>query len=388
MRVCLLSMTAIADDPRVRRQGDALADAGIDVSGIGLPGATSPHPAWPIDEVPLPAPAVRRLATATTLGVGRLVPAAATRAFALDPRHAAMRRLAELRNPDLVIANDWRVLPVAAPLRARHGVPFLYDSHEMAIDEVTDSRWWKAVVRPVVRRVEGNAIRDAAAVTTVSQGIAEALREEYGLGNQPTVIRNVPTFEPYDVRPAGDTITVLYHGYFVGDRALEELVISVTQWRAGLQLILRGVGAPTYEARLRQVARERGVDDRVTFEPPVPMTELIRHAHEADVGIFVTGGTGRQHEYVLPNKLFEYVMAGLAVCVSDTAEMGSIVRRYDIGEVVAGPDPREIARAVNAFTADTVNRYKRNAVRAARDLCWEREAPRLLDIVRAAARDA
>jgi hypothetical protein len=47
-RICLIALSAIADDPRVRRQGDAFVRDGWDVVAVGLPGARSTAPGWTI----------------------------------------------------------------------------------------------------------------------------------------------------------------------------------------------------------------------------------------------------------------------------------------------------------------------------------------------------
>ena len=76
------------------------------------------------------------------------------------------------------------------------------------------------------------------------------------------------------------------------------------------------------------------MSERLTIEPPVPFDQIVPAANRADIGYFVHLDTSPQRRFVLPNKFFEYVMAGLALCVSDLPEMARLVRQYDMGVLV------------------------------------------------------
>jgi hypothetical protein len=105
---------------------------------------------------------------------------------------------------------------------------------------------------------------------------------------------------------------------------------------------------------------------------------LIRLANEADIGIHPLIAVSNQTRYALPNKLFEYVMASCALCVSDTPEMSGLVAKYGLGRLIAAPTPAAIADAVNGFTPESVQNFKLRASAAAKELCWEHERSILL----------
>jgi hypothetical protein len=85
---------------------------------------------------------------------------------------------------------------------------------------------------------------------------------------------------------------------------------------------------------------------------------------------------------------FEYVMAGLALCTTDLPEMARLIREYDLGVTIAAVEPKAIAAAVNALDPDRIDSFKRNALCAARELCWERESERLVGAYSAALAQA
>jgi glycosyltransferase involved in cell wall biosynthesis len=126
--------------------------------------------------------------------------------------------------------------------------------------------------------------------------------------------------------------------------------------------------------------------DRIEFAPPALMTELVTAASTADVGIHPLPVVNRQTRYALPNKLFEYVMAGLAVCVSGAPEMKRVVDEHRLGVTFPNAEPATIADALNSMTREAIASYKRRSLEAARELSWDAEQARLLELYERLAR--
>jgi glycosyltransferase involved in cell wall biosynthesis len=380
MRICLISFSRIADDTRVRRQGDALTAAGHDVVGIGLRGATAQPPTWPVIEIDhwdLARKRDRVTATSRMFLGGRLS-RLADAAMLLDRRGQAVLRTAIETGADAYQANDWMALPFAARAAEANGAAYWYDTHEYAVEQRLDSRPWALVFPPFIRAVEARHIQGAAFVTTVAEGIADLLQQDHGLAERPIVLRNTPVYQEMPFRPVGEQATVLYHGVFHPGRRLETLIDSVPRWRPGLRLVLRGWGSAWYEAELRA---EELAPDRIRFAPRVPHDEVVPAASAADVGFFFLPPTSNQARYSLPNKVFEYVMAGLALCVSDLPEMAAVVRAHDVGTVFEGATAGAVADALNRLSPDDINRWKKRSLDAALTLSWERERHVLLAAV-------
>jgi len=273
------------------------------------------------------------------------------------------------------LANDWTTLPLAARLARENGGVYGYDTHEFAAEEYGERRLWRFWHRPMVCALEHRFIHNAAVVSTVSASIADRLDKLYGLRQPSIVVRNTPPFEMIAFRPAdADRIKVLYHGIVTPGRGLEATIDSVVGWRREFELSIRGPGDKAYLEMLQRRIAERGLTNRVALVPPVPMTALVREASVFDVGFFALPGHSRHNEFALPNKFFEYMMAGLALCVTHLPEMARLVREYDVGVTFGSIDPAMIAMAINTLQPSNIDRYKRNALEAARELCWERES--------------
>jgi glycosyltransferase involved in cell wall biosynthesis len=275
------------------------------------------------------------------------------------------------------LANDWNMLPIAARLAADKGSIYVYDTHEFATEEYAEKWRWRLLHKPLVCAVERRFIGGAAVVSAVSAGIAERLDIMYRLSRSTLVIRNTPQSESFGFRPTGERVRVLYHGIIVPGRGLEEAIDSVAGWRPEFELTIRGPENPGYSDRLRQLICDRGLQSRVHLVPPVPMTELIRQAAAFDIGFFALPGHSRHNEFALPNKFFEYIMAGLALCISDLPEMARLVKQYRLGVLIPELTPGAIVQAVNRLDRAQIDWHKRNALAAAHELSWERESERL-----------
>lgn len=435
-------MAPIADDPRVRRQAEAFHRAGWLVVAVGLPGAHSPAPAWRIvtrDDLPpdgAAAPRLMRLRFRIESHVQNLErrialirarrAAQSEAAAAADRVLAALALLLRLIRPDRIrraacllgvrfrpelaprlywsfatelrelyacarrveadvwLANDWNTLPLAARLAREKSGLYSYDTHEFAREEYSERRGWRFWHRPMVCALENSFIGGAAVVSAVSGGIADQLDQIYRLGRKSLVIRNTPGFERQAFSPTGAIVRVLYHGIVTPGRGLEAAIDSVASWPADFELTIRGPGAADYLDALRRRIAESGMAGRVHLAPPVPMTALVRAASAFDIGFFALPGVSRHNRFALPNKLFEYVMAGLAVCVTDLPEMARLVRRYDLGVLIPSVAAAAIAAAIGRLDRERIDHHKRKALAAARELCWERESQRLVGAYRAA----
>jgi len=385
----------------VRRQGDLFRERGWDVVAVGLPGALSPAPGWPCLSIGARASSAvtegdnggnqgaadaggtlsrawRRLRRARDVASVYLTPKRAVAAYwALNDRFEQIYYLASGQRCDIWLANDWTALPIVRKLAAEQCTPYAYDTHELAIDEYAQSWRWRAIHRPVIATVEQIGIAGAVVTSCVSQGIADRLHQVYRLPEKPLLVRNMPRYQAYSHRSCGETIEVLYHGVVSAGRGLEACIDSVALWRSEFRLTIRGPGTEDYLAGLRKRIGSAGLGDRVVLAPPVPMIDLVREAARFDIGLFALPGHSKQNVHVLPNKFFEYTMAGLALCVSDLPEMTALLRQHDLGRSIPDVTPQAIAAAINGFDRASIDLHKRHALEAAKLLNWEAEADRL-----------
>jgi glycosyltransferase involved in cell wall biosynthesis len=151
--------------------------------------------------------------------------------------------------------------------------------------------------------------------------------------------------------------------------------------RDDLALVMMGPGSPAYRERLEALAAGVGAADRIRFLAPVPPTEIRRHAAGADVGVVMhRGDRYLSYRYALPNKLFDYLHAGLPVVVSDLPELAAVVVGDGVGATCDPTSPKSIADAIDRVTRDPALRAA--VGRAAGRYTWERESEKLLALVK------
>ena len=268
------------------------------------------------------------------------------------------RRLGALR-PTVLHAHDTNALvPVALAARAL-GVRYVYDAHDLWLGRPRRGRGrlYFALSQLYHRIVERLLVPRAAATLTVSPPIVGHLRRRYGLPvvhlapNYPELGRPVERRELREL-PGGDAIdatrpVVLYLGGLMGGRGLEQLVDAI-----GLvpevQLVMLGSGAE--EEPLRKRAAKRGAS--VILLAPVTPELVEPYAASADVGVSPIVPSCLNYRYSLPNKLFQYMAAGIPVVASDFPQVREVVEGSGCGVVVDTTRPKAIADGIRRVLAD------------------------------------
>ncbi|MGO4572014.1 glycosyltransferase family 4 protein [Microvirga sp. 2TAF3] len=377
MRIAVVDFHPLANDSRVLRTAEALHRAGHEVLLIGYGPAPRNAP-YAVSLLPdLPSPFAIRAGILMRQAPANLLPASSHAFYWLHEGRRRAREILSAFRPEAIHANDWNTLPLALDAKKRHGTRIVYDSHEMAIAEYEHSLKWRLAALSHVKAIEGRGIRAADAVITVSPGIAEALAEAYPGLPTPSIVRNVPDATLAPFRAAGSTIEVLFHGLLRNNRGLEAIIESLPLWRDEFRLTLRGSAAPAYLSGLKAQAEARGVANRIRFEPSVAPPDVVPRASEADIGLCILPDSSRHNRFALPNKLFEYLAAGLAVVTSPLPDMAEILARYECGRP-ATDDAHAIAETINGMDRPAIDRMKRQALVAAADLSWSRERETLI----------
>lgn len=267
-------------------------------------------------------------------------------------------------------ASDLYCLPALARAARQCKAALVFDARERyPYVAATRGRPW---VRLFWEAVESSYIRQADAVFTVSESIASHLSASYNI-DLPEVLYNVP---PEREKVASDVLRqelglpadkpiVLHQGKIQKDRGCM-LLTHAMQDVQGAVLVFLGDG-PLLPAIAAEVQR-LSLENKVKFRPPVPPDVLHQYTCSADIGVTLLEDTCLNHRYALPNKLFEYLVAGLPVLGSDLPEIGHIVKAYGVGRVVCPEKPAEIARVLQEMVDQPGRREK-----------WAAAAPAVLE---------
>ena len=273
------------------------------------------------------------------------------------------------------------LLPTVLAARLR-GRPVIYRAHEIFSEthaRVAFARFWRGLDRLLVPWCDE--------VVTPDEHRSRIYRDEFGARRRPLTVRNCPPYQPAPASTrlreeltrrgiAADTI-VLYQGLVDSMRCIEEIAEATRSFDPGVVLVVLGHG---FGAWADPAARLRS-HDRIVVLPRVPYDELASYTASADLGILLYRNDCRNNYYCAPNKLFEYMMAGLPIVAPSYPGMVPLVEGEDVGLCVDPARPAEIAGAVNRLARDPAARRRmaENGLRLARDrYCWQLEfRPRL-----------
>jgi glycosyltransferase involved in cell wall biosynthesis len=259
---------------------------------------------------------------------------------------------------DVVHANDFDTLPAGSLLARAFKARLVYDAHELyTFQEADPPRLYVAAVRLLERMLA----RRADAVVTVSEPIARELQRLLGLARTPFVVLNCPALSKAIGRSVvGRPLHAVYQGAVGLGRSLDDL-LDAAALADGVELTLRVVGADLDS--LRSEVAARGLESRVHVREPVEPADLVDALWEFDVGVIATRPLSRNDELAVPNKLFEYLMAGLAIVVPRLSGLAEIVEREDVGLMFEPGSPTSLGQALTELgsSPDRVARLQERA---------------------------
>jgi glycosyltransferase involved in cell wall biosynthesis len=279
---------------------------------------------------------------------------------------AVRRQVIETGPYDLVVANDARALPLA--FAAAGGAPVYADMHEWAAEERATVLVWRLLVGPYFEALCKKYLPRAAAVTSVSSGLAGLYRERYGVAAD--VVRSAADFQDLAPTPVDPkAIRLVHSGTADAERNIMELIEAVDLLgdRFTLDLYLLEVPGGHLDAIRKTAATTPGV----TVHPPVPPDTLPAVLNQYDLGVFLYPLRTLSHLYHLPNKFFDFVQARLGLVFSPAPEIDAHIAEYGLGLVTTGTSADALVETLRDITADEVERYKKAADRAARALSSE-----------------
>jgi glycosyltransferase involved in cell wall biosynthesis len=284
--------------------------------------------------------------------------------------------------PNLLVAHSLGALSTAVACKRKTGAPLIYDAHELE----TERNGLHGFRQTLNRWAERRLIRECDGVMVVSDSIADWYARTYRIA-RPTVVRNIP--EVRGDPPAPDPrlwrdhfgipeehIIFIYQGGLFRGRRIEQLLRVFGRAKADRHVVFMGYGE--LEGLVRQAS---GRHTNIHYVPAVAPDEVLRHTAGADVGLVGVENICLSYYYCLPNKLLEYLLAGLPALMPDYPEMRKVMKTTGCGWPVSDSD-RDWLAAVDGLDWAAVNVAKKQARSAAVSLSWSDEEAKFLQIVR------
>jgi glycosyltransferase involved in cell wall biosynthesis len=281
--------------------------------------------------------------------------------------------------------NDLYVLPPAYVIKRffNKSARIVYDCHEheteakIYIDKPLMKKW--AVL------FEKRMIRLADRVITVSQSIADDYVKMYGI-ETPNLVLNTPLYtkqKRYDLfreklKISKEKVIFLFQGGYLPGRGIEKLIdvfseLSSKNKDLVLVFLVYGEGIDELKGKVKDI-------DNIFWHERVSPLEYMKYVSSADWGIYLMENICKNHNFALPNKIFDYILGGLPVVVSNLKEMSRLVNENVLGYTIDPDDKKGVLNLLNSIDMETKKKFVPNLEMVAKKYCWEEQEKVLINI--------
>lgn len=394
--ICLISANDLIYNPRLLKLGDSLSERGFSVSAVEINygmGEGSQHNNffekrhWAVNTVDLSkqtAFSYRIWLVSSfyqkinSLALGVLPNCSFFQESAVIKGFEYLLAATKVVKADWYICNQPSLLPIACKAAEKNSGRVWYDSQEY-FRGMTDCR----DNRDILVQIENAYIHEASLITASSKQVATAINNDHNLSVFP--LRNAPTLKKRSQMSLGKSASlansplgIVWHGFNVNlqGRGVSEIISALGKMKEKAVLTLQGFISETSKAEILQKAEECGVSARIIFRKAASPDNIVESLLHHDVGIAAEPGIDENQRLTSSNKVFEYLMAGLAIVVSDMPGLLEVLQESGAGLVYSAGKSQELAQQLDKFSRNRVllNKCKERAnVAATSRLNWAEE---------------
>lgn len=288
------------------------------------------------------------------------------------------------RKADLLFANDLDTLLPNYLVSKLKSIPLIYDSHEIFCEvpelqhNPSKKRIWEKLESLIVPKLKH--------CITVNQSIAQYFTAKYKVSF--TFVRNIPSYPPLTNKktrealglPSTKKIIILQGAGINVQRGAEELVEAFKYLDDEFLLLIIGSGDVIHQ--LKENTTKLSLQDKILFKDKMPASELRYYTANADLGVTIDKDTNLNYHFSLPNKVFDYLNAGIPLLATRLPEIEAIVKHYNVGTFIDHHDPEHIAHCIGQFLKHPDYAIcKSNTAKAVAENNWENERQQLVQVI-------
>lgn len=283
------------------------------------------------------------------------------------------------RNKDFAVItiHSSALLPIGISLKVLLGCKLVYDAHELETER-NGLHGLRKILTKINERLFINFVNET---IVVSESIADWYKENYKI-DRPLVILNSP---PLVIQNRNNRLKeclgieinakiFLYQGMLSKGRGIEMIVDAFKMLAStGNSVVFMGYGP------LREYIESSALDYKnIHFYPAVPPDEVLNYTSSADYGLSLIENTCLSYYYCMPNKMFEYAMAGVPVICSNMIEMASYVNQNNVGFVLRDFTSQSLVNCINELPNNITDSFYENCKMASKRYCWESQESKLV----------
>ena len=295
------------------------------------------------------------------------------------------------RKVDLIYANDLDTLAPCYFVSKVKNTRLIYDTHELftEVPELTS----RPKIQNIWLKIESSIFPRLKHVITVNDSIAKIYKQKYNVAV--STVRNVPEYDKENTSRntrkelnlrEEDFILIIQGSGLNKDRGIEEAV-SAMEHCTDCVLLLVGDGDVIPKAK--KMVAEKKMESKVRFIPRRPYKELMRITRLADLGLLLDKNTSLNQGLALPNKLFDYMHAGIPILSTNLTEISKIIKQYEVGIFLSEIQPKTICETILKYKTNIglQKQHRINCRNAAEQENWQVEQQQLIDVIHSAERN-
>jgi len=296
-----------------------------------------------------------------------------------------IKAIVRYRKENIFHANDLYGLPPAYFIKIifNKDAKIVYDCHEHETEAHIYAR--KPILKFFARIFEKLMIGSADEILVVSESIKEEYENMYNI-KEPTLIMNCPYYKEYGEKdlfreelniPEYKTI-FLYQGKYQKGRGIEEIIKifkEVGKENKDIVLVLLSFGENIEQ--LKSIILDI---DNIYWHDKVPPDIYMNYVASADWGVHFMENTCKNHDYAMPNKLFDYFMGGLPVVVSNLKEMSKFVKKHNVGYIIDLEQPNQAVDIIKNIDKAIKEKFLDNVEKVSKEYTWEEQEKKLIKV--------
>jgi glycosyltransferase involved in cell wall biosynthesis len=400
-RVCIITTRHVSYNPRVLKEADTLHAAGYVVSVVTVNNhsrqrafdeqlMSSRH--WRLVTVNFRKDASEERLRWAYLSIKQrlfISLSRITHRFGIAERSAeksfdGLVRMAKREKADLYIAHHPEALGAGARAAKAKKAKLGFDAEDFH----TGMNEGPAPADSIVEFLERKYLPQCNYLTAASEGIGKAYAGKYGI-EKPTTILNVFPREGVIPKKPNDSVKFYWYSQVIGpNRGLELLIEAAGRIKAPFELHLRGsLQNEEYRRRFNQLAGAAGIGEKIFYHEPILPEDIISDGSNFDLGLALESAVSVNRNMCVTNKVFSYLMSGLALIITDTYGQKDIFNYFpEVGRMCRMDDPEDLAAAMQFYIdhPEELLEAKKAARKAAETrFNWDIESKKLLDNIKA-----
>ncbi len=276
---------------------------------------------------------------------------------------------------DIIHCHTASLLPLCLKIKNQLGCSVLYDAHELESERAGIGR----VRKQIIKQIEKKQIPKVDEMWVVGLEIANWYKKQFLI--EPKIVYNFPHDKHTEIHKISlekdfrqifnipeKSIIFLYQGVISFGRGIEKIIRIFKKFKINDPCVV----FMGYGNLVQEVKKNAENFTNIYYYPAVPPNKLLYYTKGADIGLALIEPISLSYKYCLPNKLFEYVQAGLGIFASDLPEMSKFVSKSENGKVFSPNDPDHLLeKEILSLKKSEINNWKKKSNEIAHLHTWE-----------------